>query len=367
MGGGPAGSTLARSLSREGLDAVVLDRQEFPRDKVCAGWITPAVVAALELDCREYAESRILQPIHGFRIGVLGGPTVETRTSAEVLSYGIRRCEFDDYLLRRCGATLWLGQSFEKLSRRPDGSWLVDDRYETRLIVGAGGHFCPVARHLGAHIGGQQPVILAQEVEFEMTAAQAAACPAQPSVPELFFCRDLKGYGWLFRKGNFLNIGLGREDPTALARHVAEFRRWLIEQRRVPAETPERFHGHAYHLYSHPARRLVDDGVLLIGDAAGLAYPQSGEGIRPAVESALLAARAIRLAEGNYSHDQLSVYEEGLRARFGRRGRPPGLSRHLPAPVKRSLAGWLLTTEWFARRVVAERWFLHAHQAPLAA
>ena len=50
VGGGPAGSTCARHLHRAGLHVVVLDRAVFPRDKVCAGWITPPVISLLELD-----------------------------------------------------------------------------------------------------------------------------------------------------------------------------------------------------------------------------------------------------------------------------------------------------------------------------
>ena len=63
---------------------------------------------------------------------------------------------------------------------------------------------------------------------------------------------------------------------------------------------PERFQGHAYQLYERAAPTLADDGVLLVGDAAGLAYPQSGEGIRPAVESAIIwpshSGRFLKLA-----------------------------------------------------------------------
>src|SRR6187399_1861795 len=103
VGGGPAGSSCARRLVRAGLDVVVLDKATFPRDKVCAGWITPAVVDELELDLSDYAASRILQPITGFRVAMLGGRDV-TLAYERPVSYGIRRCEFDDYLLQRSGA-----------------------------------------------------------------------------------------------------------------------------------------------------------------------------------------------------------------------------------------------------------------------
>jgi menaquinone-9 beta-reductase len=78
IGGGPAGSTCAWQLRRRGLDVAVLDRRSFPRDKVCAGWITPAVVEALELDLDDYGQARTLQPLTGFRIGMMGRPEAIT-------------------------------------------------------------------------------------------------------------------------------------------------------------------------------------------------------------------------------------------------------------------------------------------------
>src|SRR5258708_3815172 len=102
VGGGPAGSTCAWKLRAAGLDVVVLDKKPFRRDKRCAGWITPAVVEELELDVSDYGASRVFQPITGFRTGMIGGRIVHSRYDRPV-SFGIRRCEFDDYLLRRSG------------------------------------------------------------------------------------------------------------------------------------------------------------------------------------------------------------------------------------------------------------------------
>jgi hypothetical protein len=64
-----------------------------------------------------------------------------------VVSYAIRRCEFDDFLLRRSGARLLEGLSVESLRHRGD-AWVVNDSIETRVVVGAGGHICPVARFM---------------------------------------------------------------------------------------------------------------------------------------------------------------------------------------------------------------------------
>ena len=151
IGGGPAGSSCARALVRAGFDVLVLDRKPFPRDKLCAGWVTPQVFAALEIDADAYAKAHVLQPIHGFRVRRIGNREA-CADFGEVVSYGVRRCEFDDFLLRRSGAALCLGEALGTLVRTPEG-WLVNERIQTPLVVGAGGHFCPVARQLGG--GGE--------------------------------------------------------------------------------------------------------------------------------------------------------------------------------------------------------------------
>ena len=152
VGGGPAGSTLAWALRDSGLAVTILDKQTFPRDKVCAGWVTPAVMEELQINLDDYARGRTLQPITGFRVSQLGKKEVETLYHDKPVSYGIRRCEFDDYLLQRSGAERVLGQAFKSMVWLGD-NWLVNDNIQARLVVGAGGHFCPVARAVGAKLG----------------------------------------------------------------------------------------------------------------------------------------------------------------------------------------------------------------------
>ena len=367
VGGGPAGSTCARALTAAGIDTLVLDKETFPRNKTCTGWITPPVVDELQLDIGDYTRSgRVLQPYTGFFTSTLGGPEVETRYPS-VVSYGIRRCEFDDYLLRRSGARLLLGEKLESLKREGAG-WRVNNRVRAQLVVGAGGHFCPVARQFGAELGAAEAVIAGQDVEFEMTPLQLAACTIRPDTPELFFLHDLSGYAWAVRKQNVLNVGLGRQDNKNLAHHVESFIDFLKQRGKIAADIPTRCKGHAYLLYGQTRRALMDHGVLLIGDAAGLAYPQSGEGIRPAVESGLLAAATIIEAHGDYSHARLERYVRCIEQRFGPRQATTrfNVAGLLPAPLKQSLAKQALSNHWFSRHVLMDRWFLHRQQAPLA-
>jgi geranylgeranyl reductase family protein len=364
VGAGPGGSSCAWGLRESGLDVVILDRERFPRDKVCAGWITPQVCQELSIDPADYRKARLMQPIRGFALERMGSAQVVV-DRGEVVSYGIRRREFDHFLLERCGARLRLAEPLREL-RRAGGRWIANEQIEARWLVGAGGHFCPVARWLGVRPGETEPATLvAREIEFEMSSAQQASCRVHPELPELIFAADLRGYGWVVRKGDWLNVGIGRQDTTAFGRQADEFLDWLERCGRVPQGFPRHLRGHAYLLYDEASRPLAGEGVLLVGDAAGLAYARSGEGIRPAVESGLLAARALR--QDGAPDAAGRAYERALVARFGRRhGRKRrGVSDWLPERWRGAVAGRALATPWFARRVVVEHWFLHRRIPPL--
>jgi geranylgeranyl reductase family protein len=365
VGGGPAGSSCAWKLRDSGLRVTILDKQVFPRDKVCGGWITPGVLTELEIDPAQYARGRVLQPITGFLTRRMDGPAVQTFYGAPI-SYGIRRREFDDYLLKRSGARLVQGIPLTSLERSGE-HWIANGQIRSRLVVGSGGHFCPVARLAGAK-PGRETVVVAQEAEFEMDDQQVVDCHVRPDIPELYFCSDLRGYGWCFRKQNFLNVGLGRMDPHRLPEHVSAFFRFLRSAGRLSFEMPSAPVGHAYLLYGSSARDVVGDSLMLTGDAAGLAYPQSGEGIRPAIESGLLAAKVILAANGRYSRERLESYRGLLVERFGktRKDWTTSFGRHLPALLISSLSRHLLGTHWFAREVVLNRWFLHRNEPILS-
>jgi len=354
VGGGPAGSTCARQLRRAGLTVAVLDRARFPRDKVCAGWITPGVVDLLALDVEEYRRQRVFQPITAFRTSVMGAREIETRY-AEPISYGIRRYEFDHYLLDRCGAHVSCGRPVSSLRRTGDG-WRVNETISTPLLIGAGGHFCPVARWLNP-TRPTAPLVATLELETRLRPDQIDDCRVRPDSPVLFFCRDLKGYGWCFRKQDFLNVGLGRHDPRHLPRQTAAFVDFLKAEGLVPRDLPRPSRGHAYLLNTRGARRTIADGVVLIGDAAGLADPRSGEGIRQAIESGLLAARAILAAAGRYEAERLQPYARGLRP-SGAGPTSRLVSRAVPARATQRVGGLLMRSPWFTRHVLLDRWFL---------
>ncbi len=349
VGGGPAGSTCARILRQAGWHVIVMDRARFPRDKVCAGWVTPGVFRLLDLDPDDYrATGLTIQPVTGFRTSVMGDPSIETRYR-QVISYTIRRCEFDDFLLKRAGVEVLSGAPLTSLERRGD-AWVANGNLSARVVVGAGGHFCPVARQLRGVDEKARPVV-AREAEFKL---EAAGSEVASDTPELFFCRDLEGYGWCVRKGDYLNVGLGRRENGDLNLHVRDFIAFLERSRLARRASLVRWCGHAYLASGTGSRPLIGDGILLAGDAAGLAYPESGEGIKPAVESGRLAAETLSAARGRAELDDLRPYDAELRRQYPAARRTPDAL----AGVVKALGLGLMRSPLFTRRVLIERWFL---------
>ena len=180
VGGGPAGSTCARFLKQADWNVVVIDRARFPRNKVCAGWVTPGVFRLLDLDPAEYrATGLTIQDITRFRTSVMGRRPVDTHYSHTV-SYAIRRVEFDDFLLRRANTCVRADTPLTSLERRGD-RWIANGEISARVVVGAGGHFCPVARQLRGTADVVRPVV-AKEAEFRMDVddSDVAGPPLEP-------------------------------------------------------------------------------------------------------------------------------------------------------------------------------------------
>ena len=350
VGGGPAGSTCATALVRGGLGVIVLDKATFPRDKVCAGWITPSVVRALDLDVADYGRSRTLQPFTGFQTSTLDGDPIVTEFDRPI-SYGIRRCEFDTYLLRRSNAVVMDGQPLRAL-RREDGGWIANEAIRARVVIGAGGHFCPVARWLNPP--SREQIVVAQEIESPL-APEDSSVPVRPECPELYFWPDFSGYGWCVRKQGVLNVGAGRLDASLFPAAVDRFKSLLRRRGRVPPDALGDWKGHAYLLNSTSSRRTIDDGILLVGDSAGLALAPSGEGILSAIESGTIAATAVLSARSSPALEWAADYKRRLDDRFGA---PAG---RLPWPgwIVPLAARLLFRSRWLTRRVLLENAFLH--------
>jgi geranylgeranyl reductase family protein len=355
VGGGPGGSSAAWQLARAGLRPLVLDAARFPRVKVCAGWVTPQALADVEVDPKAYPHT--IQAFSACRFE-FDGARHETRWRRPA-SYGILRREFDHYLLDRArgaGADVQDGARVTAVRQAGDRIELAtsDGVVTASVVIGAGGHFCPVARALG-EVSEQEEVVIAQESETRLPPTPGTVLEEASRVPELYLEPDLKGYGWFFPKQDVLNIGIGCVVGPGV--DLRQRRSRLVEalraSGRLPADLPiEPFRGHAYVVRRRAPRRLAGERFCLVGDAAGLARDLSGEGIGPAIRSGILAARAVeaRLRRGEglaaYAREIVRAYGTGEAGWVGRQ-----LGR-LPDALVRALVQTMLGVKVTRRHLV---------------
>jgi len=285
IGGGPAGAACAGRLKAAGLDdLLILDKKRFPRLKLCAGWVTPQVFRLLGTAPEAYPGSlipfnRLICHFRGRRV------PIKTR------QYSIRRYEFDEWLLERAGVPQ--AEHAVRHIRRENGRFVIDERYRAKYLVGAGGTHCPVYRELF------QPLYPRSENRRISTVEEEFRCHLRDTNCYLWFFDDgLPGYAWFVPKGGgYLNIGIGGKTASIKKQGKTINTYWRAFKEKLIAGgwVPDRDFNARGHIYYTRARRPVLEmgNAYLTGDAAGLATVDMGEGIGPAIQSGIRAARAI--------------------------------------------------------------------------
>ncbi|MFN0264424.1 NAD(P)/FAD-dependent oxidoreductase [Tepidamorphus sp. 3E244] len=308
VGGGPAGSSCAAELVRAGHDVLVLDKAQFPRLKLCAGWITQKVFADLDFTPEDYPHAinrlDIKTHVRGVPFAFNGIPTVGD-------NWSIRRVEFDAWLLERSGAEVVEHQVKSVARDAATGRYVIDDAFSSDHIVGAGGTMCPVRKALFSDERMKSRQIATLEKEFSY--------PQRADTCHLYFLiRGLEGYAWYVPKADgCVNIGIGgksrwfRNTGEKIHDHWRAFLGDLVKQGLLDQETADSLKegGHPYFLYTHDGA-VKEGDAYIIGDAAGLATVDLGEGLGPAIESGQFAARDI-LGQGEYSKAPLTKYSFG--------------------------------------------------------
>jgi flavin-dependent dehydrogenase len=281
VGGGPAGSSCARELIRAGRECLVLEKTPMPRVKLCAGWITPKVLKDLEIDIATYPHGIV--PLHRFRICLGAKPRVFNIPTQQ---YSIRRVEFDHWLLQRTGAETVPHRA--QNIRWDETRYVIDEKFSCRFLIGAGGSNCPVRKTFFDEPQGEQ--ILTKEVEYHTDAKLNSECT-------LWVPFTKKGYAWCVQKVGAVNIGYGGLAsgiaPSEMNRHWETFTELLKQDGILNGQDPK---PSSWFYYLKGAKQKITvkkNTAYIVGDAAGLATTDLGEGIGPAVESGILAARDI--------------------------------------------------------------------------
>ena len=305
VGAGPAGSILAYHLAKAGVDVVLLDKAKFPRGKTCGGGINVRAQKLIPFDFSPVIESTITAISFTCKF-----KAPFTRRSPDPLMFTVRRESFDDFLVRKAeeaGARFFGPNSFLALKPR-DGFVEVETPAgicSAAYVTGADGSQSSVAKKMGV----LQEVIYVLAIHSE---APTSIIPEwEPDVIHIDWGSIKRGYAYLFPKKYFLSMGAGGIGIPASK--IKNYQRAFLATRwRKEQAFP--FSAAGFLIPLRKNRSPVQKGrCLLVGDAAGLADPFSGEGIFYAVRSAQIAASVLQQALKN-RWDSLSPYQEAIDA-----------------------------------------------------
>jgi flavin-dependent dehydrogenase len=339
VGGGPAGASTAHALAREGVDVLVLDRAKFPRDKICAEYLSPQGSRILS-DMNVLDEIERTSPAHlsGMRIRAPDGHYADGEFAANhgfrpFREYGlaIRRTILDEIVIRGARTA---GARVEELVRITDVSKDQNGRVNgvnvigpdgaartltSRYVVGADGLRSVVGKRLGlTYTSRFFPKRLALVAHYRNVRDVGA-------LGEMHV--DSKGYFGI------VDVGLGLMNvavvvPISRAQEIGEGRaeflaQWIADRPHLA----ERFVGaervtdvRATGPFATVSRPAWAPGAALVGDAADFFDPFTGEGMYAALRGGELLAPFIAEALRGAQSDEkrvLAGYEAKRRSEFG--------------------------------------------------
>ena len=357
VGAGPAGSSVAYYLASAGLDVLVLEKTEFPREKVCGDGLTPRAVKALTSMGVPIAPSDGWLQNKGLRI-IGGGGRIELPWPdlSSYPGYGMvrTRLDFDEILARhaeKAGARLLEGVNVtgpllddrtgaiigvtarqaasgpaEGAGRAGTATDQAERHFRARLVVAADGNSSRLSVAMGLRKRDDRPLGVAVRTYY--TTPRHADDYLEAWLDLWDGNQLLPGYGWIFGMGDGTsNVGLGLLNTSAAFQNIdyrALLRRWL-------AAMPDEW-GFAEENRTQPVRGAAlpmgfnrtphyTRGLLLAGDAGGMVNPFNGEGIAYALESGEIAARVVIQAlarpTAREAENVLQTYPRALKDAYG--------------------------------------------------
>ena len=289
VGGGPAGSSAARTLAAAGINVCLIDKSFFPRDKLCGGLLTLRSKKAFQTIFKSDWAPVIQTVAKGanfyYKLDLLNSVT-----DHKDLFFTSRR-DYDTFLLdlaRKCGAVVIEGVQVLTIDIKRSLLELSDGRtVKYNFLIGADGINSVVAKTVFGSSFSQATVGFGLEMEVPVPSEVPRI-----TAPEIYFGLLNWGYGWVFPKKETLTVGIGGllgKNPGMRG----TFERFLKQRfGRVPS-APIKGHFIPFGDFRKIPGR---ENILLCGDAAGLVEPITGEGIAFAMLSGFFAAEGIKEA-----------------------------------------------------------------------
>ena len=309
VGGGPAGSSCAAFCAAAGLRVVVIEREKFPREKVCGDCINPACLPVLErLGVAAEIQTLPHAPLNAVDFVTIGG-TVVRASLAGAEMFAIKRSVFDNRLLNRAGelgAQVHEQSTVIAIHKTRGGDWKLDmvrDTILTRVLVGADGRNSTIARLSN----------LLPRLERERVALQAHVplpCDFGNRIVLQFLPGGYSGQAPV--NETELDLCLVGTAPT-----IASLRSWAEKKFNLPTDQQWR----TITPLSRAPVFSKQENLFFIGDAARVVEPFTGEGIYYALRSGELAANAIvqimrgadrQSAVGKFARDHRALYRGRL-------------------------------------------------------
>ena len=320
VGAGPAGSVCAYRLATGGASVLLLDRAGFPRDKPCGGGLTGRALRELPIDVSEVVEAWVDE----FEFRLQYGPTYRRR-SREPLVAMTQRARLDAHLAEaaaNAGAEFRDGTRVDAIEQQESGELTLRLGAETVVastVIAADGANGKAKCQLG--LDGQRTLGVALEANVPLTAVEPGRYTDR-AVLELATLPG--GYGWVFPKGDHVNLGVGGWESAGpeLRSHLD---RLCIEH---GIDTVELRHLRGHRL---PLRRrgapLARGRAALVGDAAGLVDPVSGDGMFECFVSARICSDHVVELLAGHARD-LEPYAAALEGRLGRLSAASWAAKH---------------------------------------
>jgi geranylgeranyl reductase family protein len=305
VGGGPAGSTTALRLARAGASVLLADKASFPRDKPCGGGLTMRAVRACPVDPTPVVEELVDTVELRFRFRATA-----VRTARAPVVWMTQRRRLDAFLLdcaREAGVEV-RERARPELEQGSTAFAVGGERFEADVIVGADGANGVTGRHFDLGNDISHGVAYEGNVGYDRLARDRYA---RRAVIEL---ADIPGgYGWVFPKAGHANVGVGawQVEGPRIREHLAR----VCAAHGLEVSDLEELRGHRLPL-RRPQTRIAATRAVLVGDAAGLVDPVSGDGMYECFVSSRLASEAIvDLLAGRRA--TLEGYAEAVTAELG--------------------------------------------------